>query len=479
MNCLFQRNKLLPIALFCAFFSSSVIAFDSGSSGADGALNITEDTSLDLPANGVFNFTTVNIAANATLSFNNNIENTPVILLVSGDVTVSGTISVNGGNAPNVDENINGAIFRDPGVGAPGGFSGGKGGTRNSNGSMGFGPGFGGGGVTRLIFGSGNGGSFGTEGSLQTSFSTNGGIYGNVLHQPLIGGSGGGGGAGPGGSNPAGGVGGGGGGGGGAILIAASGAIELNNLTSISANGGLGGGGDGLAISAGAGGSGGAIRLVATSISGNGGLSAIGGTGGASTNAFGRGATGGLGRITIEADQGNFTGQSTPGLFLTSPQPVIIADLPTLRIASVAGIVPTAPQGGVEVVLPLGLPNPVTVEFATTGIPLGSTIDLRSTPDSSSPTTATSTPVGGTEESGTATASINIPVGNSTLSAQVSFTVTASIGDDMSRFAQGERVKRITLASNIDGSSETVLTTVSGKEYRYDGNMRLSAALDS
>jgi len=51
--------------------SSSAFAgsFVSGSTGVDGAFNPTTNTELQMPANGIFNFTTVNIPAGVTVTF--------------------------------------------------------------------------------------------------------------------------------------------------------------------------------------------------------------------------------------------------------------------------------------------------------------------------------------------------------------------------------------------------------------------------
>src|SRR5437016_1283441 len=73
--------------------------FNSGSDGSYGALNITNDTTLDLPTNGIFNCTTINVANGATLRFSRNPLNTPVYLLATNDVIVNGTIDVSGSPA--------------------------------------------------------------------------------------------------------------------------------------------------------------------------------------------------------------------------------------------------------------------------------------------------------------------------------------------------------------------------------------------
>ena len=70
--------------------------FNSGSDGSDGALNITNNTTLALPPDGIFRFTTIDIAQGVTLSFTRNALNTPVYLLANSNVNVRGVISVSG-----------------------------------------------------------------------------------------------------------------------------------------------------------------------------------------------------------------------------------------------------------------------------------------------------------------------------------------------------------------------------------------------
>ena len=95
--------------------------FSSGSTGADGALDLAPGaTTLQLPESGTFNFTTVNIPSNSQLHFLPNFRNTPVVILAQGAVAVAGGISVSvpwvssGAVPPNYE--------RTPG---PGGFFGG------------------------------------------------------------------------------------------------------------------------------------------------------------------------------------------------------------------------------------------------------------------------------------------------------------------------------------------------------------------
>src|SRR6266849_4340061 len=72
--------------------------FNSGSTGSNGTLNVTNDTTLDLPPDGILHYTTITISAGATLRFNRNPANTPVYLLALSDATIAGTIDVSGEN---------------------------------------------------------------------------------------------------------------------------------------------------------------------------------------------------------------------------------------------------------------------------------------------------------------------------------------------------------------------------------------------
>src|SRR5262249_23244796 len=158
-------------------------AFNSGSDGSYGPLLVTSNTVLDLPTNGIFNCTTITVQNGATLSFRRNPLNTPVYLLATSNVVISGTIDVSGNNS--------GVGFS--GQGGPGGFDGGMPEVLGGEGpGDGLGPGGGRGGVNNFGFpNAAGGGGFGTRGmGISTN---NGATYGNSLLVPLIGGSGGGG----------------------------------------------------------------------------------------------------------------------------------------------------------------------------------------------------------------------------------------------------------------------------------------------
>lgn len=223
--------------------------FSSGSTGEYGEMHIAQDTVLDLPPDGVFNCTTITVDAGTSLTFRKNALNTPVYLLATGDVSILGTIQVNG----------QAAILGIPGVGGPGGFDGGFGsyGTGDhSTGGDGKGPGRG------LNIGRQHSAVYGN------ALWDNNRSYGNSLLSPLIGGSGG--------SGFNGNPGNAGGGGGGAILIASPTKIQIvGQVWAIGGNGapptnrGYGGGA----------GSGGAVRLISPIVSGEGTVDASGGNG--------------------------------------------------------------------------------------------------------------------------------------------------------------------------------------------------------
>jgi hypothetical protein len=132
-----KLRSLHNAAIVLAFLvSGSALAFDSGSDGSDGPFNPAVDVTIDLaqagtgPGTGtyipeqwvvVFNYTTIDIPAGVTVTFDNHPTGAPVVWLATGDATIAGTVSVSG-------------VGRTPG---PGGFPGGDPG----HSSHGFGPG--------------------------------------------------------------------------------------------------------------------------------------------------------------------------------------------------------------------------------------------------------------------------------------------------------------------------------------------------
>ena len=71
-------------------------AFVSGSTGADGAFSPTVNTQVVLPPSGILNYTTINIPTGVVVTFKKNTLNTPVIILASGNVTITGGINLFG-----------------------------------------------------------------------------------------------------------------------------------------------------------------------------------------------------------------------------------------------------------------------------------------------------------------------------------------------------------------------------------------------
>lgn len=503
MNNYFSIIKLALASSFLAASSSIFAAYNSGSTGADGAFNPTASQSIQLPADGIFNYSSVNIPAGVTITYIKNAANTPVTMLSAGDVTINGVIDV---SATTLDITSGGSA-------GPGGFNGGAAGSAvgistwvngyasPNVGSAGKGPGGGAPGAVHLPganpgwsttypdIAAGGGGAYGTAPAAAGGGcpTTPGVIYGNATLIPLIGGSGGGGGAGgpiyPGA---------GGGGGGGAILIAASGAINVNG--SILANGGTPATLVGYTLgrgSYGGGGSGGAIRLIATAVSGNGTISAAGGVptteswvisnwgyyGVCSSNANGS-LYGGAGRIRIDAESFVRTTATTPPWSRGMPTLAFIPGLPSLTIQSIGGV--AVPAGNSSIALPYGFTNPVTVNFITSGVTVGSSIKLSVTPAQGTAYSATSTPTTGTASSATTSVSITLPPGSNTLQASVTYTVVASVGDAMSIYAQGERVEKVTLASTLGSKeSQVTLITISGKEYVVPASALALARLPS
>lgn len=439
------------------FPSVSWGAFVSGSTGADGPFNPTANTTLTLPASGVFNFTTVNIPSGVTVTFTKNAANTPVVILATGDVTIAGIINVSGTSAL-----TNSSV---PGTGGPGGFDGGEGGIPAGAGGAGLGPGGGGPGLFtsgQTQSACGGGGGFSSNGSGGSSYGNQaptvnlgagGAAYGTPQLIPLIGGSGGGGA-----SGAASASGGGGGGGGGAILIASSGKIVITAY--IYANGGNGvsiGGLDG-----GGGGSGGAIRLIANTIQLSGGVYTNNGS------PAGYGGGGGKGRIRIEAD--TVLGYGPTGTYVSyaSPGAVFLSSTPSLKITSVAGLAaPAQPTGSYatpDITLPATTTNSVTVDLAGTNIPVGTIVTVVVTPQNGAASTVNSAPLSGSQTSSTATASVTLSTTEpNVIGAYTTFTVTQT-----AKAFDGEAIEKVRVAANYGGTSTATYITASGREVSGD-----------
>ncbi|MDA0349583.1 MAG: hypothetical protein O3C43_13975 [Verrucomicrobia bacterium] len=288
------------------------INFDSGSDESDGAINITSNTTMVLPPDGIIHATTIDVAAGFTLAFTKNEFNTPVYLLATGNVTIAGTINVSGGEGST-------SVGGQPG---PGGFDGGAPGSAGVSPGDGLGPGGGkAGGNSTGSTGAGSG-SYGDQ-SVSGSSTGEGAVYGSPLLIPLTGGSGGGGTSGTPGN--------GGGGGGGALLIASNTQVELASTGVILAQGGR--------FFAGAynGGSGGAVRLVAPHVFGSGAIRAesLRNDYAALGNSFA-----GFGRIRVDTiDRSGISITFDPSAFTSVGSNLVVFPTPTPRldITEVAG----------------------------------------------------------------------------------------------------------------------------------------------
>lgn len=304
---------------------------------------------------------------NVTVSFVPNAANTPVTLLIRGNLTIGGDdlLSVAGSGGSSGSSGSSGI----GGQGGPGGFAGGDGAYQLSNlasdGGAGVGPG---GGLGSIALG-----------RVRAAAGT---FFGVPELRPLVGGSGGGGGH----SLTNGGScsGGGGGGGGGALLIAANGTVTVNGT--ISATGGGAGNRAGASCSSnGSGGSGGAIRILASAITGSGTIEAAGGADGSNhSDVNDRGNAGGAGRIRLEAITNTFAvnGTSPVAVRAPAPGPLVNPITPTVTITGVDGkatpVNPIGHRGQIDLLV--DSPGPIQVDLATTDVPAGTAVEVTAKP---------------------------------------------------------------------------------------------------
>jgi hypothetical protein len=384
----------------------------SGSNGSDGALTLTtpgmilfDPTALGLDADGdnVFHFTTINIGPGVTVRLTNTkLKGRAPVWLASGDVTIAGTLDLNGEAGAPVNDLSAAKRLPEPGAG---GYHGGVGGTPTSVSRPGAGPGGGfAGDFGPPSFGSGGPAGHATAPAPSGDF---GKAYGNALLVPLRGGSGGGGGL-----FAAGVSAGGGGSGGGALRIFSSTSIAISG--SITANGGDGSNNLPTACCGGGGGSGGGIHLIAPVISGSGALTASGGNLKPDNN-----PSGSVGRIRLDAFQQNFTGTSNPSPSLGSPYNVPLpVGVPTLRVVSVNGVpVPPSPGGSSSIPdITINTANPIPIVIEASNVPLGTLVKVNIFSDAAGESIIDSTPLAGTLSLSTGTAMISPQPGFTRLS---------------------------------------------------------------
>jgi len=444
----------LPIVVLLSAGTAIAQNFSSGSTGSLGAFSPASNTTVILPSDGILNYTTVTIPNGVTVSFTPNAANTPVTMLATGDVTINGTINLNGTNG--TPGQVNNATSQPGRPGGPGGFAGGAGGMggqTNTFGSPGMGPG---GGIPATTI-------------QPTTNATYGNVGSFVSLVPLFGGSGGAGGAkvscaqGAATCNGEPGA-----GGGGAIVIASTTKITVNSTGTITARGGdhWSNGVGNTQEGTGGTGSGGAIRLVAPQITNQGTLVAQGGR--VLIQGF---PVGGNGKIRAEAlTFGPFVTTTPPASVVTTLGPITAAsvpalvNLPTLAFTSIGGVAPpAAPLGSfttADVILPGGTTNPVSVTLTATNTPPAITYTINLLPQFANPVSQTVNS-SGTFSSSTATASFTFPNGRvSALQASAAFTLTASLAP----IIDGEPADQVLMAAGYGEPSTLTLVTKSGRK---------------
>lgn len=363
--------------------------FNSGSTGSDGALNITTSGTVVLDpttlpnkcAGNICNFTSINIGTNTIVVLTSQLwRNSSVVWLSQSDVTIAGTIHADGTNGA-IMSSANPGLNRFPAAPGPGGFPGGVGGYLSQPAQPGAG--FGGGAAGSPTFVNGGQGVYS--------------YYNNQL-TPLLGGAGGGGGA-----QNTGVAGGNGGAGGGAFRIVSSTSITVNGL--ISANGGVGEGGIGPGSPGGGNnGAGGVIHLIAPTVGGSGALQV---NGESST-----------GIIEISATTNNIVNAypHIQGPYVSAGlyNPPLPSAVPSVQVTSVGGqAAPQSPTANPMVPdVTITSSSPVTVNIATQNIPTNTVVTLYLTSENAADTKVTCNALNGTVASATTTCtSVNFPSG--------------------------------------------------------------------
>lgn len=395
-----RPSKSIHYALVAALATGTALAqtFNSGSTGADGALTYTtpgtyvfDPKTFSPPLNpagdNIFNFTTITIAAGVTVKLRGDILNGPVVWLAQGLVKIDGTVDASGQDGF-IAANTTQRTTTIPGAG---GYAGGYAGVGGNAPGAGVGPT---GGATPCP----SGGGFGQDA----------GFAGNQFLVPLFGGSGGGGY-----SSVAGGA------GGGAVMIAST--VSISGSGSVLARGGAYVQSGNNYSGAGAGG---AIRLVAPIVSISGLLDTRTTRSGACQVAA-SGSAGGIIRIegfqigAINIASGVTYYTATPyGLFLTP------GALPAVKVLSVGGNpVAASPTGTFAVPdVAVNSNSPLAVAIQAANVPTGTVVTLVIFSENGPDQTILSTPLTGSLASSTATATVTLPSGFSKGFVKANFT---------------------------------------------------------
>ena len=385
--------------MFAATFIGSIpaeaqITFSSGSTGADGALNITaagvtyfDPVALHLTANtNIFNFTTITIALGSALVFSELKFHGPVYFLAQGDVNINGYIFIGGGNSPGPTAT---AAEQSISFAGSGGYSGGLGGVHGDASHPAL---------------PGNGPAGGAAGDINSSgtYAVGGGFSTNRFLVPLVGGSGGGG------INDNGQYGAQGGPGGGAILIASSTRIVFDSKTVGGHNGRILAFG-GWGSDRGCGGAGGAVRLVANTITwidNNNHIQVQTQPGGACKTPPSNGL------VRIESNSTNFTSGNIVGTSIFSVPYALnlpTAPIPVITVSSINGVAINAnPFSFPDTTINTGTAVPVVI--TATNVPLASTVTLYLLSDTQPNQTVTVT-LTGTNAASSATVNVVFPSG--------------------------------------------------------------------
>ena len=77
-------SLIQPVKGYCFLYSD----------GSDGAFYASTNMIVDLPSDGIFNFTTITIDDGVIVNFNRNADNTPVYFLATGEVIIDGIVNV-------------------------------------------------------------------------------------------------------------------------------------------------------------------------------------------------------------------------------------------------------------------------------------------------------------------------------------------------------------------------------------------------
>ena len=119
--------------------------------------------------------------------------------------------------------------------------------------------------------------------------------------------------------------------------------------------------------------------------------------------------------------------------------------------------------------LPESTVNPVAVEVQTSGVAVGTVVQVIVSPAAGAAVSVDSTPLAGTTADAVATADVTLPLGASVVTATVNFSPSSAASAALAPLLGGEALARLELRTHLGGGIKRYAITTSGRAVSVPG----------